>query len=215
MSNNKVLITICGPTASGKTTLADLFKNEGYKGIVTTTTRPSRTGEIDGINYYFTTPEQFSQMEKEGKLLESSIIKSNYYGCSKQGINDVFKANSFAVLVMEPVGANKVAEFCKEAGIINLKVYINNPLSILIERLQDRKDNDAKATELEYKDRLWNMVFVEPKEWTAKAYDGIDHYDHIFDTFGAHNEQDILKEIIYSVEKSLNSIHNTSSKPRL
>ena len=45
MNNKKpIIITITGPSTSGKSTLANLFKPEGYQEVVSTTSRPARTG---------------------------------------------------------------------------------------------------------------------------------------------------------------------------
>lgn len=204
MSNKQVIITIAGPSTSGKSTLANLFKPEGYQEIVSTTTRPPRTGEIHGVHYYFVSPEDFQIMISDNHLVEHAPVGKYLYGVSKQAIQDVLSSGNSAVLVLEPNGALEVAKFCKEINIINHKVFINNPIDVLIERLYERKKNDQKATEEVYKEREFNIRVIEPQQWTAPAYSGEHFYDQVFDTFNNDNQANVFNSIKTSVSHKLN-----------
>ena len=213
MSDKKVIITITGPSTSGKSTLAELFKPEGFQEVVSTTTRPQRTGEINGISYYFVDDNKFSEMMRAEELVEHAAVGQYSYGVSKRAISDVLNAGKPAVLVIEPKGANNVAKFCEQEGITVHKVFLNNDMNILIDRLQKRWDEDAKAKEEVYKERLWNIAFIEPKEWTAKAYSGEHHYDQIFDSFLPENQDEVLHSILSAVEQKLTKKNNSRLKP--
>src|ERR1035437_3624382 len=52
-------IIICGSAASGKDHLRKKFEDKGYKYGISYTTRPPRTGEINGVDYHFLTNEEF------------------------------------------------------------------------------------------------------------------------------------------------------------
>ena len=68
-----MLIVLCGKTCSGKTTLRDcLAKEYGCMPVVTVTTRPMRSGEADGRDYFFRTDEEFAEMEQNGEFLETA-----------------------------------------------------------------------------------------------------------------------------------------------
>lgn len=205
MSEKQIIISIVGPSTSGKSTLSSLLKPLGFSGIVSTTTRPQRTGEQNGIDYHFLSETQFKDMESNGQLVEHAEVGKYLYGVSKQSIYDVAASGKSAVLVVEPTGANAVAEFCKEKDILNHKVYLNNPIELLIQRLQERYENDKKRDDDVYKDRLWNIGMIEPKKWTAKAYSGEHYYDQIFDTFNLDNQQDIIDSILSEVNKKLSN----------
>lgn len=213
MSDKKILITITGPSTSGKSTLAELFKPEGYQEIVSTTTRPQRTGEIDGVSYNFVNDETFQNLIKTGQLVEHAPVGKYFYGVSKSAIYDVLNKGIPAVLVIEPQGANNVAEFCRQENIELHKVFINNDMGTLISRLQSRYFSDEKAKEEVYRERLWNIAFIEPKQWTEKAYNGVHHYDQIFDTFLPENQQDVLRSILKNIETKLSKKNHSKIKP--
>lgn len=212
MSEKQIIISIVGPSTSGKSTLSSLLKPLGFSGIVSTTTRPQRTGEQNGIDYHFLSDEQFQNMLANEQLVEHAQVGKYFYGVSKQSIYDVAISGKSAVLVVEPSGANAVADFCKEKGILNHKVYLNNPIALLIERLNERYENDKNRNDDVYKDRLWNIGMIEPREWTAKAYSGEHHYDQIFDSFNLDNQQNIIDSIIEEVNKKLTNKNGSTNK---
>lgn len=211
MKNNKFLITITGPSTSGKSTLATLFKEDGFSEVVSTTTRPQRTGEIEGVSYYFTDENNFKNQLENNDLVEHEQVGKYFYGVSKKAISDVIEKGIPAVLVIEPNGANKVAQYCHEKGILLYKVFVNNDMNILIERLQKRFYEDKNAKLDVYQERLWNIAVIEPKEWTEKAYNGEHHYDQIFDSFLANNQEDVKNSILTELQKKLNK--QTKLKP--
>ena len=56
------MIVLSGPSASGKTEVAKRLMNQyGVKRVITTTTRPMRTGEVDGVDYLFVSKEKFKE----------------------------------------------------------------------------------------------------------------------------------------------------------
>lgn len=211
MKNNKFLITITGPSTSGKSTLATLFKEDGFTEVVSTTTRPQRTGEIEGTSYYFTDETNFINQLENQDLVEHVKVGKYFYGVSKKAISDVIDQGIPPVLVIEPNGANKVAEYCKEQGILLHKVFVNNDMNVLIERLQKRFHEDKNAKLDVYQERLWNIAIIEPKEWTQKAYSGEHHYDQIFDSFLPENQDDVKTAILSALQQKLNK--QTKIKP--
>ncbi len=81
------MIVLAGASASGKTEVAKfLAKKYGITKIVTTTTREKRKGEVDGVDYFFVTPEKFQQMIKEDKFVEYTTYNGQMYGSTKDQI---------------------------------------------------------------------------------------------------------------------------------
>lgn len=65
------ILVFCGKSSSGKDTCASIMhKAFNHNFVVSTTTRPKRSREVEGVHYYFKTLEEFNQLEAEGKLLE-------------------------------------------------------------------------------------------------------------------------------------------------
>lgn len=93
------MLILCGASASGKTVTAlNLQKRYGLVKAITTTTRPMRDGEADGVDYFFINKEEFERRLKNGKFVESSLYNGNYYGCGKDQVDDN------KVIVLDPNG---------------------------------------------------------------------------------------------------------------
>ena len=79
MKKNKRII-IVGKAASGKDFLKKKFKEKGFKLDVSYTTRPIRTGEIEGEDYYYKSKEDFQDMVIRNKFYEYVKHGDYYYG---------------------------------------------------------------------------------------------------------------------------------------
>ena len=93
------MVVLAGASASGKTEVAKvLAKSYGITKIVTTTTRDKRTGEVDGVDYFFVSKEKFETMILEDKFVEYTLYNGQMYGSTKDQI-----ANDKCV-VIDPAG---------------------------------------------------------------------------------------------------------------
>lgn len=200
---NNILVTITGPSLTGKSTLANLMKPHGFDELVSTTTRPPRAGEINGIHYHFVETEKFQQFLSQNLMIEKVQVGNNYYGVSKMAFDDVIQLGKNGVAVVEPEGARQVSDYCSKNNITLHKVFINNPTSILIERFLQRYKNDDLAKDSVYAQRIIDMLTVEPKKWIEPAYNGQDYYDQVFDLFTPENQHEIVESIVNSVQKKL------------
>ncbi len=96
------MLILIGASASGKTEIAKLLiKEYGFEKLVTTTTRPKRVGEVDGVDYNFVTPDEFFELKENDAFFEWVIYNENYYGTPKKS-----KINN--VLIVDPIGANNI-----------------------------------------------------------------------------------------------------------
>lgn len=181
--------------------------------MISSTTRPQRTGEIDGKSYDFLKTDDFKDMLSSDAFIEHVSVGEYLYGVSKKSIKRAFSDSEKAVLVVEPSGAANVEKFCEGTDISLCKIYLNNPLELLIARLRERYETDEKAKESDYKERLWSIAFVEPKAWTEKAYSGEDRYDFIFDSFLESNQELVLETVLKTVESKSKSEACQKIKP--
>ncbi len=94
MKNKIVVLT--GMSASGKDSVARVLEEElGYKFVVSTTTRPMRVGEVNGVNYHFKTKEEFQQLIDNDELIEYRYYDTInngkpdrwHYGIERKSIN--------------------------------------------------------------------------------------------------------------------------------
>lgn len=93
------MIILIGASASGKTEVAKLLvRKYGFKKFVTTTTRKIRCNEVNGIDYFFISKEEFLKKKNNNQFIETTLYNNNYYGTEKNYINDK------TVLIVEPDG---------------------------------------------------------------------------------------------------------------
>lgn len=155
---DKRIITLTGPTCSGKSTLAGIMSRIcGFAEIVSTTTRPKRTGEIDGNHYNFISMDEFNEKAMAGEFVESVEFNNQKYGASRAEFEKAFDKGP-VVVVVEPDGAAQIREYSKNAGWNHTAVYIDNPLNDLMSRFLLRFSEDKNASIYGYADRLEEMV---------------------------------------------------------
>lgn len=104
------LYTISAPSGAGKTSLvkALLERLDGIGVSVSHTTRASRDGEQDGVDYHFTNTETFLDMISTGKFLEHAKVFRNYYGTSEQAVQNVLSKGQDALLEIDWQGVTQV-----------------------------------------------------------------------------------------------------------
>jgi guanylate kinase len=210
MSNN-ILVTVTGPSLTGKSKLAQLLAPYGFEELVSTTTRPQRTGEVDGVHYNFVDVPTFEKMIKDDLMIEHAPVGSNYYGVSKPAFDNVISKGKNGIAVVEPDGAQEIAKYCTKNNINLHQVFLDNPTQILIERFLKRYKEDQLANDATYARRIIDMLQVEPKEWIEPAYSGKHYYDQVFESFLPNNEADVVKEVLTAVESKL--AKKTKRKP--
>lgn len=105
----KLLIAIVGGSGSGKSTLEDeIIIHDGFRKVVSHTTRDKREGEHHGREYYFVTDEVFMNSVDNNEMLENISFAGNRYGLSKKEFE---KNNDHLVFVVEPNGLNQILDY--------------------------------------------------------------------------------------------------------
>lgn len=133
-----LLVVISGPSGAGKGTICQklISRNKNVNLSISMTTRNAREGEIDGVNYYFVSKEEFEKRIEEGKFLEYAIVHNEkYYGTPKDKVEEMLKQGKDVILEIDIQGALKINNLVKEAVFI----FIMPPnMKILKERLIKR-----------------------------------------------------------------------------
>lgn len=143
-----ILYVISGPSGTGKGTIcAELIEHRDIHLSVSTTSRDQRAGEIAGVNYNYTTPEEFRRMAEAGEMLEWAVYNGNYYGTPKSHIEQMLEEGKDVLLEIEPQGALKVKSILPETVLI---FVIPPSMKILKERLVSR----GRESEEEINDRI-------------------------------------------------------------
>lgn len=139
---NKKLFVISGCSGVGKGTIINEFMAKNGNDFVLSvscTTRKPRQGEVDGVNYFFLTTEEFEKNIEENKFLEHANFAGNYYGTKKKYLKEKFEQGYNIILEIETQGALQVKEKMPEAVLI----FIAPPsIEELEKRLRGRHTED-------------------------------------------------------------------------
>ncbi len=121
MNNEKgTLFVISAPSGCGKgTILEEVFKRvDNLYFSVSATTRSPRPGEVDGVNYFFKTVDEFKEMVDNDGVLEYAQFCGNYYGTPKAAVLEKLSQGIDVVLEIETQGAMNIKKSYPQAVLI-------------------------------------------------------------------------------------------------
>ena len=113
MVEKGLLIVLSGPSGVGKGTVRkEIFsqKNTSFEYSISMTTRSPRAGEVDGVDYFFKSREEFEALIEQGKLLEYAEFVGNYYGTPVDYVRETTLKGKDVFLEIEVEGAKQVRE---------------------------------------------------------------------------------------------------------
>lgn len=141
-----ILFIISAPSGAGKTSLvAELLNNmSNIRASISHTTRDGRPGEVDAVNYHFTSRDQFVEMIEQSAFLEHAEVFGNFYGTSQQWVADTLACGEDVILEIDWQGAAQVRKLFPEST----SIFILPPSKqALRERLHKRAQDDAEVIE--------------------------------------------------------------------
>ena len=146
MQQEGLLIVVSGPSGAGKGTICKRLLEEnpslGYS--ISATTRAPRTGEVNGVNYWFLSKEEFQEMIAQVGLLEWAEVYGNYYGTPAQKVRESLAQGKNIVLEIDTQGAALVREKFPDG----VYIYILPPsLEELKRRIIGRGTDSAESIE--------------------------------------------------------------------
>ncbi|TZE83419.1 guanylate kinase [Calorimonas adulescens] len=162
--NKGILIVISGPSGAGKGTICkEVLKRDPSLCLsVSATTRKPRSGEKEGVNYYFLDKAEFEEMIKNDQFLEWAEVYGNYYGTPKSYVEEKLKEGREVILEIDIQGAMKAREKFPDGVFI----FIVPPS---MDELEKRIKGRATETDEEIKLRF-SKAFSELKYITKYDY---------------------------------------------
>lgn len=137
MEENKRIILV-GPACAGKTYIRDKFRKRGFDVGVSWTTRPKREGEVQDVDYYFTTIEYFEALINCDGFYEWAKVDDYYYGTLAEDWKELSQ-----VFIMETDGISKIRPEDRASCLI---IYINTPFDTRLKRMRERGWSDEKIS---------------------------------------------------------------------
>ena len=138
------LFIIAAPSGCGKTSLVEALikKTKNLCVSVSHTTRPPRPDEVNGINYYFISINEFEEMIKKNAFVEHATVFDNYYGSSTMLIREKLDEGVDVILEIDWQGARQV----KENMPNSVSIFILPPSNeALLGRLQQRAQDNVET----------------------------------------------------------------------
>ena len=152
------ILVVSGPSGSGKTSLARAVCEElGEKAYfsISTTTRPKRDGEVDGVDYFFVSKEEFLKDIEEGYFLEWAEVHGNFYGTSKKQINEALSQGKIVFLDIDVQGHEAVRKAYPD--VVTSVFVTTKDKHTLIERLKNRGTETEETLEIRMINALHEM----------------------------------------------------------
>ena len=177
MDNEKgLLIVLSGPSGVGKGTVRkEIFDDPttSYKYSISMTTRQMREGEVNGVDYFFKTKEEFEALIQEDQFIEYAEYVGNDYGTPVQYVKDTMAEGHDVFLEIEVEGAKQVRKkfpdalfiFLAPPSLDHLKERLIGRGTETDEKIQSRVNEARKEVEMM---NLYDYVVVNDEVHLAK-----------------------------------------------
>ena len=158
------LIVISGPSGVGKKTIIKEYLKDHPNAVRCTsiTTRPQRPDEVEGVDYYFVSHNEFDRLVRSNQMLEWGYYRRNGYGTIRNAVEQLREKGRNVILNVDVIGAMKIRALCPDATLVflipptwdDLEARIHNskyiPESEIVERLEIAKEEVLCAEQYDY-----------------------------------------------------------------
>jgi len=177
------LFIISAPSGTGKTTVLKriIAEMDNVAFSVSHTTRISRSGEQEGVDYFFVDKNAFASMQDHDLFIEWAEVHGNLYGTSSKAVKALIEVGKDVILDIDVQGARQIKDKLKDIGIF---VFISPPS---LEELERRLAGRRTESESVIATRLKNA---------EEEMKSLDHYDYVIVNEKVDQAVDVLRSII-------------------
>ena len=143
MKHKGLPVILSAPSGCGKDTVYHelLKRRDDIVESVSATTRPRRDGEVNGVNYYFLTNNEFKALIEEGGLLEYAEYNGHLYGTPVESVKRAIDAGKICLLIIDVQGAEEIMKQFDDC----ISIFLLPPsIDVLEERLKQRNTDDSE-----------------------------------------------------------------------
>jgi guanylate kinase len=145
--SSPLLIVISGPSGVGKDATIQRMKDRNlpFHFVVTTATRSPRPGEVDGVDYFFVSHDEFARMIEQDELIEYAIVYNDYKGIPKSQVRAALASGKDVIMRLDVQGAATIRKLYPGALLIFLTTQDEDEM---IHRLRQRKTETPEGLAL-------------------------------------------------------------------
>ena len=190
-----VLLVIAGPAGSGKSTLCDRLVRERpeFSRVVTTTTRPPRTGEINGVHYHFFSPAEFRRRLAAGEFLEWAQVHGDHedrlYGTLKSSVFQPLAAGQSLIMSIDVQGVESLRRVASTETRLQRAM---STIFIVVDR--ERLVARMRARAMDHEDEIARRMATAEAELREAA-----KFDFVIES---HTREDDFARLLEIVEKA-------------
>jgi len=161
MSEGKLLI-FSAPSGSGKTTIVRRLLEEDFylEFSVSACSRPKRGTEMDGVDYYFISVDEFKQKIKNDEFLEwQEVYKDNFYGTLKSEVDRIWAKGNNIIFDVDVLGGLNIKKAYPEKS---LAIFVMPPsIAHLEERLKLRQTETSESLQKRLEKANYEITFAD------------------------------------------------------
>lgn len=160
MNKKGMIVILSAPSGCGKDTVfreINKIRDDVCESI-SATTRSPRNGEIDGVNYFFKTKEEFERMIEENSFLEYASYNDCYYGTPSAPALAAVENGKICFLIIERKGAQKIMKNYPDA----VSIFLMPPDMETLEKRLKNRNTDSE-------DAIKNRLSIAEKEMQAAS----------------------------------------------
>ena len=179
------ILILSGPSGAGKSSLIKKIEDEigTYYFSISTTTRPMRKGEIDGVHYHFVSKEQFENDIEDENFLEYAVVHGNYYGTSIRPVKKALKEGKLVLFDIDVQGHDAVQNRLSD---ISTSVFITTPTLKELERRLNARGSDSEE------------IIGRRIEMAKREVQRICEYDYLI----VNDDLDAAAKVLVSIAKA-------------
>jgi guanylate kinase len=187
-SNRGRLFILSAPAGTGKTTLVRMLTEEFpcVVASISLTTRSPRDGEVDGVDYFFVTKENFEAKIRAGEFLEHVELYGERYGTSRSWVESQLNEGKHVILVIDVQGARLLRN-----QVDAVTIFVSPPSMEELERRLRKRRTEPTA------------VIEQRLAWAKKEIEAGGEYDYRIINDDLANAYQVLRSILIAEEHRL------------